>query len=205
MKRPTWATVVGILGVIFGALGILGGAFEMMMPRMLKMQRELVQDIREEFRRQTVRDRRHADTTRAPAKQPTAQTAPHAASPDTAMPPEAIFDMLDDMCRTPPWFERWSAPMGITRMVISLAYLLAAIALLQVKRYGIRLFYVAAGAALLLAAIKLGIGAATDSMFLMSILMGAALTAAIDLVLLVVVATGDKRAFSDTAPPPLPI
>jgi len=32
MKRPTWATVVGVIGVIWGCLGILGATLTLFMP-----------------------------------------------------------------------------------------------------------------------------------------------------------------------------
>ncbi|MGD8669435.1 MAG: hypothetical protein PVF31_05095 [Desulfobacterales bacterium] len=45
MKRPTWVTIVGVLGIIFSCLGILAAGQEMIMPKILEMQKEMLSDI----------------------------------------------------------------------------------------------------------------------------------------------------------------
>jgi len=42
VKKPTWVTVIGVLGIIFGCFGILGGGQEIAMPKMMKMQKEML-------------------------------------------------------------------------------------------------------------------------------------------------------------------
>jgi len=45
MKRPTWATIAGVLAIIFGIFGVFGGAQEMAMPSMLEMQKEMMGNL----------------------------------------------------------------------------------------------------------------------------------------------------------------
>ena len=55
MNRPTWATVVGVLWIPFGAFGILGGGQEMVMPKLMKMQGELMEEVMGQVEREIAR------------------------------------------------------------------------------------------------------------------------------------------------------
>ena len=52
MNRPTWATVVGIMGIVFGCFGILGGGQLMVMPKMMEMQEQMWSGIQESMEKQ---------------------------------------------------------------------------------------------------------------------------------------------------------
>lgn len=174
MKRPTWATVVGILGIIFGVFGILGGGQEMMMPKMLEMQKEMFSKIEE------------------------AQKKDNSASHQTVQLPTEMRSMMEETWNYPPWFGSWSIFSGISRALISALYLFAAIWMLQVKPTAIKLFYWAAGLSIFLSLLKLIVAAfATDSFMGIGMAMGSAFGGLIDLVLIVVVATADKSAFAN--------
>ena len=42
---PAWGKVIGILGIIFGIFGLLGGTYEIMMPSMIDMQKEMMDSV----------------------------------------------------------------------------------------------------------------------------------------------------------------
>lgn len=46
-KIPTWATIVGILGIIFASLGILGAGQTMMMSKIIEFQKQTFSRIYE--------------------------------------------------------------------------------------------------------------------------------------------------------------
>lgn len=180
MKRPTWATIIGVLGIILGCLGIMGAANEIFMPKMIKMQKEMLTEVQKTMTRQQVE-----------SKTATSQ-ADKDASPDFS--PE-FFESMMKMWEMPDWFGTFSIFSGVAKALISALYLLASIWLLQIKPVGIRLFYWAAGASIALCAVK---GAATLSAFSffgMAMMMGSVFGALIDIILIIVVVTGNKDAF----------
>jgi len=57
MKRPTWATIVGILGIVFGCFGILGGGQSVFMPKMMEMQKEMLEAFEKTAAQQRAKER----------------------------------------------------------------------------------------------------------------------------------------------------
>jgi len=196
MKRPTWATIVGILGIVFGCFGILGGGQEMFMPKMMEMQKEMFTAFQKAV----------------PQKQPDAMHEIIDEIPDPSQekkrsipnfPPAEMFEMMQKMWEVPSWFASYSISVGIAKALISAFYLLASIWLLQLKPISIRLFYCAAGLSIALCIVK-GIVTLTSLSFMgVAMMFGGAFGAFIDIILIIVVLTGDKEAFA-AAPPPLP-
>ena len=41
-RPPAWGSAVGILGIIFGAMGLGGGTYELMMPALIDSQDEIL-------------------------------------------------------------------------------------------------------------------------------------------------------------------
>jgi hypothetical protein len=171
MKRPTWATVVGVLGIILSSLGVLGAGQFMMMPKMMQFQKEMMAGMQESMEKQeSTKDRE-------------------------MMPPKEMFKMFEKMWDTPEWYATWCIVAGLLSLLISGFYLFASITLLQVKPSAIRLFYTAVGLSIGLALLK-GFAAASAMSFMgLAMLFGSMCGVVIDIVLVIVVATGDKEAF----------
>jgi fatty acid desaturase len=47
MKRPTWATVISVLGIILSLLGLLGAGQDIMMPKMMEFQKQMFTQMEE--------------------------------------------------------------------------------------------------------------------------------------------------------------
>ena len=47
-KRPTWATVVGILGIVFSSFGILGAGQIIMTPKIMEFQKQMITTMTEQ-------------------------------------------------------------------------------------------------------------------------------------------------------------
>lgn len=168
MNRPTWATVVGILGIIMGAFGILGGAQMLMMPMLTNFQQTMMEGMTEEL---------------------------EARSTQPSGPPVEMFRAMSRMWEAPPWLNMAFIAAGIVGILLSALYLLAAIWLLQVKPSAIGLFYLVAGASLAFAVAKLAAGLAVGSFTAISLTISGVFDLVFSLVMLVVVASGDKKAF----------
>lgn len=192
MKRPTWATVVGILGIIFGCLGILGGGQEIMMPKMIEMQKEMFAAFEKD------RDQDQNES----GNESTSDQKEHPSSP-SMFPPE-MLESMEAMWEFPDWFERWLVVSGIFRALVSAFLLFASIWLLQLKPCSIRLFYWASGLTIFFSVVRSVLAISSMSFIGISMAFGSGFGALIDVVLIVVVATGSKEAFRSQDDLPLP-
>lgn len=183
MKKPRWAKIVGILGIIFGCLGILSGGQEIFMSQMMKIQKEMFTEMHK----------------RSTEKQ--VNTSPEASEPSQEQkkaPPDfspEVFKSMEKMWEVPDWFDPFSIFAGIAKALISALYLLASIWLLQIKPISIRLFYWAAGLSIGLSVLKGAVMLSALSFMGMAIMFGSVFGALIDIILIIVVATGNKEAF----------
>lgn len=170
LGRPTWATIVGVLGIILGCFGILGGGQLIIMPKMMEFQKEMFAEMQKEF------DRYKEDE-----KQD--------------VPPVEMFKMFEKMWDFPDWYSRWCIALGIMALPISGFYLYAAICLLQLKRFAIKIFYLAVAISIGLALVKVTVSILAMSFMGINLLVGGIFSLVVNIVLLVVVATSNKEAF----------
>ena len=183
MERPTWATTVGILGIIFGCFGILGAGQEIFMPKILKMQKEMFTKMQEAPAQQ-----------KAKANPENCTEEKNNKSVKPVFPP-AMSETMQKMFDVPDWFGAWSIFSGVAKALVSAIYLLASIWLLQLKPTSIKLFYWAAGSSVCLCVLKGVVSVAALSFMGIAMMFGGAFGALIDIVLIIVVATGNKAAF----------
>lgn len=183
MKRPTWATIVGILGIIFGCFGILGGGQEIFLPKILKMQNEVFTKIEKMAKEQQAQRDSEIINNEQDGKNP---------RPAFSL---EIFEPMKKMFEVPDWFGLWSVLSGLAKAIVSAIYLLASIWLLQTKPLSVRLFYWAAGSSIALSILRGIIILSAFSFMGIAMMFGGAFGALIDIILIIVVVTGDKEAF----------
>lgn len=171
MKRPRWATVVGIIGIIIGCMGIVGAGQSIMMPKMLDMQKAFWTEMKTSM-------------------------AQYDISEPEQMPSPEVMRMMESMWDIPGWFDAFCLFAGLAAPVVCILYIFACIRLLQVSPTAIRLFYTAAGIAIGFSALKILLVMAALSFMGMSMIVGSLLGIVINVILLVVVATKDKTAFA---------
>jgi hypothetical protein len=161
---------VGIIGIILGCFGILAGGQYMMMPKMMDMQKEMF-------------------TTMQEAAQKQAATNPQQA------PPEEMMKFMERMWETPDWFDTYCLVAGLVTMLVHGFYVFSSIRLLQVKPTAPRSFYLAIALAIGLALANAVAALATMSFMGMGMAMGGVFGLVVNVVLLIVVITGNKDAF----------
>ena len=177
-KPPTWATVVGILGICFGALGLMGGAYELMMPMMLSMQKKMMAGMKESIKEK-----------------------PQASDPREAKPsvpkadPAAAFKFFDEFMSAPHWYPRFAYVNGGLQLLFSALYILAAVFLLLVKRGAATFFMWVAALSAIRNLAAVGIGLAAGSFFAFWSVGSGAAGFLIDLVLIIVVAVSDRSPY----------
>ena len=104
----------------------------------------------------------------------------------------------------PEWYGTWSIISGILKLLVCAFFLLASIRLLQLKPASIRLFYWAAGSSIALGVIKGAVAILAVSFIGIAMMLGGILGIIIDIVLIIVVATGNKQVFYRQGQPPIP-
>ncbi len=186
-RKPNWPKVVGILGIIFGAFGVIGGAQLMAMPSMMDMQKGMMSSMEKAFERRRPNRR---DFEAPPDEENRSSRR------DFEAPPKEVFKVFNKMFDIPDWFGTWCKVGGILAMLISGFYIFAAIRLLQIKSGAVGLFYCAAGLAIALALVKVGVAVSLGSLMSIGMIMGGIIGGVADVILFVVVATGSKEMFA---------
>jgi hypothetical protein len=168
MKRPKWVTVIGVLGIILGVLGLFNAAQTVTLPSQIEMQKQLLESM----------------TTAARGER-----GQQAAT-------DQFKTIADRFIGTPPaWLGSACVALGIAGALVNLAYAFAGISLLRMKRFAIKLLYATLVASIVFSIVRGATYATALSMMGMSMLFSNLLGAAIDVVLIVVVATADKASF----------
>jgi hypothetical protein len=168
MKRPRWATVVGILGMIVAFFGITASGQMLTMPKMIKLQHQIMHDMEASLK----------------------------GKPKDQAELQKVQDVIKQIIgQVPDWFKTAVVIFGVLGVIVNGVYIFACIALLLVKRYAIRWFYVAVALSIALA-VSRGIAAVLSTKFIgLGVATIGLVGIVLDVILLVVVATGGKEAF----------
>ena len=188
--KSNWPKVVGILGIIFGAFGVIGGAQLIMAPSTMDFQKRMMSNMEKSFdeHRSSPRDSEVFPDRRDNEAFPDRR--------DTEASPKGLFTMFNAMFDTPEWFDTWCRVGGTLAVIISGFYIFAAIRLLQIKPGAVELFYSAAGLAIVLALVKVAVAVSLGSFMGIGLIMNGILGGIADLILFIVVATGSKEMFA---------
>lgn len=179
-KPPTWGYVVGILGILFGACGLLGATYELLMPMMFEMQEQMMVSMQEAA--ETAEKER---ATKEPCPEESNRQQSHAEQ-------MAAFESMRKMLDRPPWHRTWSLINGGLAGLLGAAYMLAAIFLILVKPWAPTLFLSIAGASMLRNIISFSVGIASGSFLMFWSVSSAVMGFLVDLVLVIVVLVSDK-------------
>ena len=172
MNRPTWATIVGILGIVFGGIGLMNAVNTAILPYLLEWQKGFMQSF--------------------------IDSMPAAKNGDAAgQDPAAMFETL--WGPMPSWFKIWCLVVGLLGIALSAAYIYSAISMLQMKRQAIRLFYLFSGAAIVLALTRGIVAALAVRMMGLNVLMASVASIAFHIVMMLVVQTSNKSAYFENA------
>lgn len=183
MKRPTWATIVGVLAIIFGVFGVFGGAQEVAMPSILEMQKEMMTHFSE-------------------GKTPDGKDVPKMSweiennGENQKIDMSSMFEGIQEQFQVPEWYKSWAMVIGLISMGVAALYLLSGIFLLMTKQFAVKIFYIAIGVSISWAILQAVIYSQVGSGMLMTQIPGFIASVVIDIILLVVVLVGGKEAFS---------
>lgn len=186
-KVPTWANVVGIFGLCFGVMGVLGGTYQIMMPMMMRMQEHMIESIES------------AQKARSERPDP---MCPGSVDPGGPRVPDPGFETMKQMWKIPPWYNTWATVNGSLQMLLGAAYILACIFMLSMRRGAPTIFVGVLIASLLRNTTAFGVGLASGTIMAWGSVTASAMGFLIDIVLLVVVLISDRSPyFPESATP----
>ncbi|WP_020405389.1 hypothetical protein [Hahella ganghwensis] len=180
MNKPTWVTVIGILMIIFGGLGILGAAQEIAMPVMMDMHKEMMTAFGQ-----------GEDGAGVPKISWEIEQDGEKQTLDMSQ----FYDAMQEQLQFPDWYKSWGMLMGLVSMAIGALYLLSGIFLLMTKSFAVNTIYLALGLSILWAIIQGVLFLGTDSGLLLAQVPAFLASIVIDIILLIVVLTGSKDVF----------
>jgi len=170
MNKPLWITIVGIILIVMGCLGLMGAWQTFGMPRIVAQQKQMLPYMQQKMEQQK-------DYT-----------------------PEAkqrMQQMYERMMTTPAWFDNWCLFTAPIALLFSALFIYSGINLLLLRKTAANLIYWVLGADLGFLVIRglvglVFLGWIGISMVTMGVLAGIA-----DIILLAVVANGNKQAFEN--------
>ena len=169
MQRPTWATVVGILGILFSLGGLLYSAETAAMPKMMEFERDMFTQMQKDMEAQK----------------------------KNGQDMKPMLDMMDKFWgHQPEWFGTASVVLGLVGLLINGLYFYSSIALLLMKKHSLPFMYTSIACSVTLIIVRSFILAAGYAILGLGMVVMGLIGAVLDLVLLVVILTSDKKAFA---------
>jgi len=171
MKRPTWVTVVGVLGILFGICGLFVSGQVAAMPTIMEWQKRFLE---------TMPIDRTADGQNAEQFK------------------QMMRGFFGDQ---PSWFGPACVALGVIGLVVNGFYIFASVTLLQLKAKAARLFTTVLGVSIALGLTRAVVMMNGFSFLAVPTLMSGLVGVVLDIVLLVVIATADKSVLGQPVTP----
>jgi hypothetical protein len=171
MKKPTWITVVGVLGILFGICGLFVSGQVAAMPTILQWQKQLIETI------------------------PTDRTADAQNAEQFRQMMKGFFG------DQPSWFGPACLTLGALGLVVNGFYIFASVTLLQLKSNAARLFTTVLGVSIALGVTRALVMMNGFSFMAIPMLMSGLVGVVLDIILLVVIATADKSVLGQPVTP----
>ncbi len=219
MQRPPWATAVSIIGIVIAIYGLLNSGAGLMMPRMgamlkqgKQMEQEHMEQEEQNIKASEAQEKKEAKQQDFTGKDFPESEAQKEFSAKARQDQEAFSQQADKsqekamqsrmqqqqgMFNMPGWYTDFFAPLAsLISICIFAFYLFASILLLQTKPSSISFFSLAACATIGFTILKTLVAVIAMSSMGMAMEMTGIFIAVVSVVLLVVVAQGDKEAFT---------
>lgn len=197
MKTPTWATVIGVLMVIFGGCGAVNDIRSIAAPEAIARGKEEIE------RKKAEKAAAKADTTKLSQADTLTSNSGDTVSGDAEDEKEEIpffgKKSPEEIMTLSEFSEKWIVRFGYIGAACSLLYLIAGIFLMVRRTFSIKLAYAALVISILSAGMQTAVLTSTAAADVMSKVIG--LTSLpgilIDIILLAVIFASDKDAYKE--------
>ncbi|OGT79605.1 MAG: hypothetical protein A3H91_09185 [Gammaproteobacteria bacterium RIFCSPLOWO2_02_FULL_61_13] len=162
-----------MLGICFGAFGLLAGAQDIAMPYLFTIQKQAIATISRSFEE--------------PAEP---QSAPTPAEPESEW-----SAAMHALVSSPPWYPRYAMGMGIVRTLLGVACMLVSLALISVRPGADFLFMLTLGLSAARNLTAAGMGLAAGTLFSFWAMASGLIGFMLDVILLLVCAACDRKMY----------
>jgi len=150
MKLPTWATVVGVLMILFGGCGTYNNITKINTPKMLEMTSTIFEEISSEIDISVEDGEFHLDSIKDVTMDSITHIIEELSGQDMTDSTESaavekIFGSMSNMLNFSDYYLKWIVRLGIIGTIVALIYLMAGIFLVMGKPFALKLSYIALG------------------------------------------------------------
>ncbi|MGA3117904.1 MAG: hypothetical protein ABSF90_26155 [Syntrophobacteraceae bacterium] len=168
MKRPTWVTVAGVMGIVFGVFGLISSSQTLLIPKIFQMQKEMISGMEKSFQNQPEKQRGF----------------------------EEFKSMTDKMFgEAKPWSSSVFVSIGIIGILINSIYIFTSISLILLKKFAIRMFYITMVLSIAFAIVRMASALMVQTAMGWALATSPIPGLVIDIILLVIIIIGNKQAF----------
>ncbi len=170
--KPTWVMVVGIMMIVFGALGVLGGLQDIIFPSVFDMsqeEQEAFKQLREnELSGENLEGEQLANE---------------------------ILESVEEVLDFPEWYSTWLQVSGSVNILISIFYLLVGVWLITIKPFAIRAVHFIMPLSIIWAIVQAIVVIRMDNLIMLGQVPGSVMSILIDIGLWITVMVCDKKVF----------
>jgi len=194
MKTPTWATVTGILMIVFGGCSVMNDFKSITLPSILAMQRPMMEKKMKEAR---ARDMEADSIAKAKASTDSLSRAEDDEDEDDEETFEQKQKKVDEALKLPEFSKIWIIRFGYVGVVSAILYAIGGIFLLVKRPFSIKLAYAVLAISIVTSAVQAAVLTSSQSSGIIALSTGLSQIVGIliDIILIAVIFTSDKDAY----------
>ncbi len=144
MSLPTWATVIGVVMLLFGGCGVLQNVQKINIPGALNEMSLEFEDIEDEISKELGRANEdlasEEDNNDSLSTEVIRDYEPLSSEDSAGIAMfEGVFGSLDNMLTFSDYYKRWIVRLGIIGLIASVFYAIAGLLIIMGKKYGAKL------------------------------------------------------------------
>ena len=189
MNRPQWATFIGVIFIVFGGCGIINNSYTINLPDIIKTHKEMV----DTFTDSIFVNKSQKDSITITEKSDSTNISNIIETPVK----KGITKFYNNFFGKSDWLEKAFPIIGLIGILISALFVISGRFLLMKKHYAIKLVYIILTIALLFSISKFLLVKINnlEGFIGISFKIGSIISFVIDLILLIVVISGNKEAY----------
>ena len=203
MKTPTWATVTGILMIVFGGCSVMNDIKSITLPSILEKQKSFMEKKMKEAKAHEMEEDSIAKAN-APADSVARAEDYNDEDEDAEESFEEKEKKVEEALKLPEFSKIWIIRFGYVGLVSAVLYAIGGIFLLVKKPFSIKLAYTVLGISIVTSAVQAAVLVSGQSSGIIALSTGLSqlVGVLVDIIMIAVIFTSDKEAyqFPDSRP-----
>lgn len=197
MKVPTWATVIGVLMILFGGCGVLNNVQKINTPKTLDQSSGMIAEITRELE-EAVEEQKKETASEDSLDTRNAEDTINANDRTESF--KQIRDSMGKMLNFSDYYKKWIVRIGYIGVFVSIFYAIAGVLLVMGRQISIKITYLAIGLSLSALFFQIIVLAMDDESGMIAGMtnIGAYFMIFVNILVLVVILASDKSYFYQT-------